>query len=130
MKTIRTFIAISLPENILGFLGEVQRDLKKSGLKFRWAPLKNIHLTLKFIGDLPVDQLESVKTVMSDTLSGYKSFQLNAGGLGVFPGLRRPRVIWAGMEGEVDRLHQLQKNLDQSLAAIGISAEKRLSKDT
>jgi 2'-5' RNA ligase len=125
MKVIRAFIAFELPDDILKCIGETQRQLKKRGLKFRWVPHKNIHLTLKFIGDLSVEQIERVANTLADSAEEYGPMTFHASGLGVFPGLSRPRILWVGIDGDIDLLTRFQKTLDGKLDIIGIKSEKR-----
>ncbi len=125
MNRIRAFIAFDLPKDILESIGNVQAQVKKRGVKFRWAPFENIHLTMKFIGDIHVDLVDKVSNMMAESAEGFSTISLYANGIGVFPGLHRPRVLWIGIDGEIDRLYRLQKTLDEKLNMIGIPTEKR-----
>ncbi|RPJ78295.1 MAG: RNA 2',3'-cyclic phosphodiesterase [Deltaproteobacteria bacterium] len=125
MNVIRSFIAFDLPEEILESIRDVQEQVKKRGVKLKWVPVKNIHLTMKFIGDIQVDLVDKVANMMAESVEGFDAITLSANGMGVFPGLHRPKVLWIGMDGEVDRLDRLQKALDKKLSLIGIQAEKR-----
>lgn len=125
MNSIRAFIAFDLPKDILESIGNVQEQVKKRGTKFRWVPFTNIHLTMKFIGDIHVDLVDKVSNIMAESAEGFSTISLYASGIGVFPGLHRPRVLWIGIDGEIDRLYRLQKTLDEKLSTIGIPTEKR-----
>ncbi|RJP80468.1 MAG: RNA 2',3'-cyclic phosphodiesterase [Desulfobacteraceae bacterium] len=125
MKAIRAFIAFDLPDDVLEIIGEIQKQLKKKGLKLRWVPVCNIHLTVKFIGDLPADLIDQVAGIMTESAERCSLMTINASGMGVFPGLRRPSVLWIGIHGETDRLIRFQKTLDENLERIGIQSEKR-----
>ena len=103
----------------------LQAALKKQGLKLRWVHPENIHLTLKFLGNASAEQIEAVKGVIGEVARSQPSFTLEARGLGVFPALRKARVLWSGIHGDVERLGNLHANLDRSLAAAGFEAEKR-----
>ena len=124
-ETIRTFIAFALPDDIKSALGRVQEGLKSSGLKAKWVRLQGIHLTLKFLGNIEFDQIDPVAAKMAIAVRGSGPLLLGAKGVGVFPNARRPRVIWAGLNGDLEQLGNLQRNLDAALSEIGFAREKR-----
>jgi 2'-5' RNA ligase len=122
---IRTFIAIELPEKIIYTIGKVQKEIKSYGLKIRWVRPENIHLTLKFLGDIKKTDTEKVARAVSESVTGYPPISLAVKGIGVFPGIKRPRVIWLGVSNQLDTLTVLQKTLDEKLEEIGFPKEKR-----
>ncbi len=122
---IRTFIGFELPENIISAIGSVQEGLKSYGLKVRWVRPKNIHLTLKFLGDIKVFDIKNVGQVITESVKENGPISLQAKGIGLFPGIKRPRVIWIGLAGQMEPLIGLQKNLDENLERIGFPKENR-----
>ena len=124
-NTIRTFIAIELPEKIIYTINKVQEEIKSYGLKIRWVRPENIHLTLKFLGDIKAADTEKVAIAVSESVTGYPPISLAVKGIGVFPGIKRPRVIWLGVSNQLDVLTTFQKTLDEKLEAIGFPKEKR-----
>ena len=124
-ETIRTFIAFALPDDIKSALGRVQEGLKACGLKAKWVRLQGIHLTLKFLGNIGVEQVDPVARKMTGAVRGIGPLLLGAKGIGVFPNARRPRVIWAGLTGDLEQLVALQRNIDVALSEIGFAREKR-----
>ena len=122
---IRTFIAIELPEKIIYTISKVQEEIKSYGLKIRWVRPENIHLTLKFLGDIQEADTEKVARAVSESVTGYHPISIAVKGIGVFPGIKRPRVIWLGISKQLDLLTGLQKTLDEKLEAIGFPKEKR-----
>ena len=124
-ETIRTFIAFELPDTVLSALGRLQDDLKNRGLKAKWVRLQSIHLTLKFLGDIQADQVDPVAHQLAAAARGTGAFSLGAKGIGVFPNIRRPRVIWTGLAGDLETLGELQRNIDRALSEIGFAREKR-----
>jgi 2'-5' RNA ligase len=124
-NTIRTFIAIELPEKIIYTISKVQEEIKSYGLKIRWVRPENIHLTLKFLGDIQEADTEKVARAVSESVTGHPPISLAVKGIGVFPGIRRPRVIWLGVSNQLDVLTTFQKTLDEKLEAIGFPKEKR-----
>lgn len=123
--TLRAFIAIKLPQNIIASIDQVQNNLKSYGLKLRWVRPENIHLTLKFLGDISKSEIEKVSQALFDTADKHPLITLMVKGLGVFPSIKRPRVIWVGISGQTDQLVRLQKDIDTKLKNIGFPKEKR-----
>ncbi len=124
-KTIRTFIAIELPEKIISSIGNVQERMSSHGFKIRWVRQENIHLTLKFLGNIKETDIEKVKNVIFQSVGEYSQIPLKAKGVGVFPGIKRPRVIWIGISGRINPLFELQKKLEEDLEEIGFPKEGR-----
>ena len=125
LNTMRTFIGIELPEKIIYTIRKVQEEIKSYGLKIRWVRPENIHLTLKFLGDIKEADTKNVSRAISESVTGYAPISLMVKGIGVFPGIIRPRVIWLGVANQIDVLTTFQKTLDEKLKAIGFPREKR-----
>ncbi len=125
MKSLRTFIALELPQNVLSFLESLQSKLKRDGVDIRWVQPQNIHLTLKFLGDIPFQKCSEIEMALEEAGQRSAPMALCVKGLGVFPGIKNPRVIWAGLGGETMALIDLQKRLESYLANLGIKKEKR-----
>ena len=124
--SVRAFIAIALPENIIAFLGKLQDQLKTGGLPMKWTRPENTHLTLKFLGDISPSAVTAAGDVIAETVSRYSPITLSASGIGVFPGIRRPNVLWTGISGQTDVLAALQRDLDTRLhERLGVAPEKR-----
>lgn len=123
--TIRTFVAVEIPGNILSKIREVQEGIKGYGFKISWVRPENIHLTLKFLGNIEAVDVEKISNAISNTAKGYTPISLAAKGIGVFPDIRRPRVLWVGLTGQIETLVNLQKTLDENLKAFGFPEEKR-----
>ena len=123
--TLRTFIALELPPSVISLLEKVQEDLKSMGLPAKWVRPENIHLTLKFIGNINPGDIDKIGGAMMDAVDDFAAITLVAGGVGVFPGIKRPRVIWVGLGGQVQLLFAMQRVLEDNLAALGFKEEKR-----
>lgn len=121
----RVFIAITLPRHIVATLGDVQADLKQFGLKVKWTRPEKIHLTLKFLGDVNEKDIQTVVTIVDRSTTGIEAIRLRARGVGVFPSVKRARVLWTGITGQTDLLGKLQENIDAGLSEIGFLREKR-----
>src|SRR5689334_15753140 len=105
---IRTFIAIELPEQIKTALGDIQNELRKTAADVSWTKPANIHLTLKFLGDLEEKQVALLRAATSKTVIGHQPFELQTSHPGFFPSQKRARVVWMGLEGDVTALINLQ----------------------
>ena len=124
-EEVRSFIAVELPEAVKQKLAELQTQLKSGRARARWVASEGIHLTLKFLGGISVDTIPQVTKIMGEAASGYTPFRLAVRGLGVFPSPGRAQVVWVGLEGEVERLAQIQKRLDSGLESLGFVPESR-----
>ncbi|MEE9122809.1 MAG: RNA 2',3'-cyclic phosphodiesterase [Syntrophobacteria bacterium] len=122
---IRSFIAIDLPEETRKALAAVQEQLKQSRARVRWVRVNGIHLTLKFLGNIHPDQVEDIALAVAEEVRDEPPITLGATGLGAFPSRRKPRVIWIGMEGEVQRLTRIQARVENALEPLGFVREKR-----
>ena len=125
---MRAFIAIELPPEVKNDLADVQQRLKQAGLKARWVKPGNIHLTLKFLGDIDPGNLENISAAMKVATEKHAPFELKVSGTGVFPNLKKARVLWAGLSAGVTELINLQKDLDKALVDCGFECGKRAFK--
>ena len=125
-EIIRAFLAMDPPPEVLRRIADIQEVLKKTLRgSISWVRPEGIHLTLKFFGDMAAEDLQPISEVVSGQAAGTRPLHLNIKGLGVFPGIRRPRVLWLGVGGEVARLIALQGVLDQGFETCGIKKEER-----
>ena len=125
MEKIRTFVAIEIPSEIQEKINELQIKLKPLAGGISWVRSQNIHLTLKFLGEIDQNLLGSVISTVTQAAEGFTPFQIKILGAGFFPNAQRPRVIWVGCEETSHRLLRLQTTLENSLATIGFEKEKR-----
>ncbi|HSO19423.1 MAG TPA: RNA 2',3'-cyclic phosphodiesterase [Desulfosarcina sp.] len=124
-ETLRAFIAVPIPDRLSAFLQEAQARLRTKRSTVRWVPVRNIHLTLKFLGDIDPSQVPEISGRMDAAAATLPPFELNAGGVGVFPNLRQARVVWIGLAGDIERLRQLRAALESGLAACGFDMDTR-----
>jgi 2'-5' RNA ligase len=125
-EQIRAFVAIELPEEAKRGLGRLRRGLERDEHRFvKWVDPGGIHLTLKFLGNIPSRQVTEIAESMKKAVRGISPFRLEISGLGTFPSLKQARVFWVGVGGELDRLSSLQQNIDSALGALGFAKEER-----
>jgi 2'-5' RNA ligase len=123
--SIRAFVAIPLPELITTRICDIQERLKSLRLPVRWVRPESVHLTLKFLGEIPVSTIEGIAGVMELTVVECAPLTLFTKGLGVFPGIKKPRVLWIGISGDVKPLSDIQANLETHMEQIGFAKENR-----
>ncbi|UCF86915.1 MAG: RNA 2',3'-cyclic phosphodiesterase [Nitrospiraceae bacterium] len=121
---MRSFISIELPEETRNALSRVQKEFEKCSPDIRWVKPGNIHLTLKFLGNIEDEIAENITVMMRKVCSKFPSFILTLQGAGMFPNVRSPRVLWIGLNGN-DVLAALQKEIEDGLEPLGFKSEKR-----
>ncbi|NOY70306.1 MAG: RNA 2',3'-cyclic phosphodiesterase [Deltaproteobacteria bacterium] len=124
-KPLRAFVAIKLPIHIIEELARLKKKLVDYGIAARWVRPENIHLTLRFLGDIPADSVAPVLTRMKIAADGIKPINLSVCGMGVFPNIKRAQVIWVGLGDESGLLADLNRRLESELDKIGFAPEKR-----
>jgi 2'-5' RNA ligase len=123
--TLRTFIALPLPSQVQQTLEQWTQQLKqrqKHGV--RWVNIANLHLTIKFLGDISPEKVAAIHKVMLKTAAEFSPFNFDLEGVGAFPDLKNPRVIWVGILAppEMKELHHL---LEKNLEPLGFPLEER-----
>ncbi len=122
---LRAFVAVEIPWELQAAFDAVQSELRQLGIRARWVRTGNIHLTLKFLGDVTAGQVSDVAEAVRAAVCGHAPIPLSARGIGVFPGVRRPRVIWIGLSGQTERLAELQLGLEERLSTLGFLKDER-----
>lgn len=122
---IRSFLAFSLPAEFRGVIEGVLPDFREASRDVKWVRPERVHLTVVFLGSLPEDSLEGVKQAAAEACTGVAPFRLAVRGTGFFPNARRPRVVWLGLEGEIERMGVLRDTLQVALESFGIQRETR-----
>lgn len=126
MNLLRAFIAVEIPSSIQLAIEEHTsrlRSILDTNL-VRWTPTANIHLTLKFLGDISPTTLDLLTQMLSAEVSQHSAFDIQIAGLGTFPNLRRPRVLWVGIQAPA-ALEALHRGLEAATARMGFPAEER-----
>lgn len=127
MTTARTFIAIELDDELRDKLGRLQDGLRAqlSPHSVRWVHPRGIHLTLKFLGDTPLEQVEEVQAALAQAAAEVSSFSFTVAGLGCFPNTRRPRVVWVGVQELTGSMVRLRDTIEDRVAPLGFPTEGR-----
>jgi 2'-5' RNA ligase len=126
MAVVRSFIAIDLPDTLFDPMQKASTQLQEmlTGQPIRWVPVENIHLTLKFLGDVSENNIPMITEILEAEASNHCRFEISVGGFGVFPNYSRPRVIWVGVQGP-DELLNLQRRIDLETTRLGYSPGQR-----
>jgi 2'-5' RNA ligase len=125
-SVIRAFIAIKLSPEIHQGLKDLNLLLKQRlpDAPVRWVQVNNIHLTLKFLGDVSTANLETLTKLLQSEALNYPTFEISVGELGAFPSAHRPRVVWVGVQAPAE-LNNLQQGIEQKMARLGYKSEDR-----
>jgi 2'-5' RNA ligase len=122
---IRSFLAIELPKPILRKIEEVEADLKSTHADVRWVSPEKIHLTLKFFGNIEESRIDSIFQSIEEPVRNTLPFSLKVQGVGAFPSMKSPRVIWMGLVNGSEILTPFQKEIEAQLEKIGFQPEDR-----
>ena len=122
---IRTFIAVDLPTTVLDALGQISTQLqsKLSDTPVRWVDSKKMHLTLKFLGDISTENISMVERILKSEAAKHTLMEIGIGGIGAFPKMRHPRVIWVGIEAPSE-LFDLRRGIEDGVARLGYNYDK------
>ncbi len=126
MSVIRAFIAIDLSSDIQHRLDDVLQNYKSqlSNIPIRWVAATNIHLTLKFLGDVSLSNLNILTDMIQTEISTHHQFDISVGGSGAYPNIRQPRVIWVGVEAPPE-LTAIQNGIETTTTRLGYTREER-----
>ncbi|RJR16925.1 MAG: RNA 2',3'-cyclic phosphodiesterase [Nitrospiraceae bacterium] len=124
MQTLRSFIAIELPDTVKSALMSLQQELKKCGADVRWARPEGIHLTLKFLGEVEERLIGRIVEALTGTCRKFQEFHCEIRGVGVFPGAGAPRVLWTGIA-DHDDLALIHQDIDAAMSSLGFERENR-----
>ena len=125
MQVVRTFVAVSLADELRKRVSEVQEQVKKLAPDVKWVARDNLHVTLKFLGDVREDALGGVFSAVEEAAGASAPFELSISGLGAFPNARNARVVWVGIEQGREQLVALASAVDAKLSKLGFPKEER-----
>lgn len=125
LLAMRTFVAIPLPDVCRGMLNQMQQFLRFHKADVRWVSICSIHLTLKFLGEVDPALVPKLAESLQSEATALPHISLRLHGLGCFPNIRNPRVIWCGIEGETEKLSHIQQCIETTCAQFGFALEDR-----
>ena len=124
-ETIRSFIAIELSPEIKDALQKIEDELKPKVPDVKWVRPENIHLTLKFLGHISADMIESIKSILVQIAKDAKPFTIRLSSPGAFPTPERPRVVWIGIDKGDEESVTLVNTIEDKVSHLGIEKENR-----
>jgi 2'-5' RNA ligase len=125
LKTVRTFIAVEVPESIRKQAARLMGRLDVTSANVKWVSTEDLHLTLKFLGDVPRSEVTDLCDVVAEAVAGIKPFEAECHGGGAFPNVERPRTVFLGLGEGQDEMVALHDALEAPLAEMGFRAEHR-----
>jgi 2'-5' RNA ligase len=128
MSKIRTFIAVDLPQDIKMEVDGLTSTFRSQGRGIKWVNAENLHITLRFLGDIEEDSVSGLAENIKNNVDGFGVFDLSLAGIGGFPNLKRPRVIWTGAEIGKDKLRDLAAGVETACVESEFgNSDKRFS---
>jgi 2'-5' RNA ligase len=124
-ERVRTFICIEIPDRVKARIERLQQELRQLDAQISWTRPSNIHLTIKFLGDVEAARLEAVSKGVERAARSVAAFEVEAGGAGCFPSAKNPRVLWIGLTGRTDALKQLRDAVEDELFREGFPREQK-----
>lgn len=126
LRRVRTFIAVELSPGVKHRAGELIKKLKPTGADVKWVPPQQMHLTLKFLGEVPRDDIIPLCRIAQEVASQVQPFDLGFRGTGAFPHTDHPRSLWIGVEEGLEEIRALQKALEHAIyEKLGFAKERR-----
>jgi RNA 2',3'-cyclic 3'-phosphodiesterase len=122
---MRLFIAIEIPDEIKKEMIKVQEQLRKANIDASWPRTEGMHLTLKFLGEVPETKIAEIVSGLQTAAEGIGQFRLEVKGVGTFPNPRNARVVWIGFSGDIGRLTKLQGAVEDAMVRIGLARDER-----
>jgi 2'-5' RNA ligase len=125
VKNLRTFVAVEVSNAARRYAQSLMGELESKLTGVHWTRRDNLHLTLKFLGDIPESEINGVCRAIRAAVAAQQPFEIQCAGLGAFPSDARPRTLWVGIRQGDERLRQLQGEIDGQLTSYGFAPERR-----
>lgn len=122
---MRTFLAVEVPEQIRKNIDHFIRVEAKRELPIKWVKFENLHITLKFLGEIDDGKKAEILHVMKEIVKKYEPFNTQLSGIGCFPNPTNPRVLWVGVRDGSEMLCDIAGEIEKDLAHLGFKDEKR-----
>ncbi|MFQ6674994.1 MAG: RNA 2',3'-cyclic phosphodiesterase [Fidelibacterota bacterium] len=124
-RLLRTFLAVELPNEVKRTARYLHTTVQARPGVVKWLKSANIHLTLRFLGPTPEEEVSRINDAMARVIKDHTDFTLRIEGTGVFPRRERPRVLWMGVDGEVESLNEMVADINRALDGLGYPPEER-----
>jgi len=122
---VRAFIGIGLPPGIRTGIADLVSPLRTKRDPVSWVPERNLHLTLKFLGEIPPDRTGELAALITESSRDIPPFELRIGDAGGFPSVRAPRVLWIGFREPLELVRKLHQNMENALSGAGFPRDER-----
>ena len=123
---MRLFIALPLSTEVENFLGNIINDLKQKRGNVKWVDSKNIHLTMKFLGETDENKVEAIIESIKSVAAKHKSVDCTINKVNAFPNIKRPKVVWAGLEDiNLDKLEKIASDIDNEMSRLDFEKENK-----
>lgn len=126
MSQVRAFLAIDLDDDLKPKINKIIRQFKEIDTKIKYVELQNLHLTLKFFGDIDTNGLDVLENAIADVVSEFDSFKIKITGCGAFPNKNHIKVIWVGIDDDAV-IKDLHDRLDKEFARLGFDKDRKFS---
>lgn len=126
MSQIRAFLAIDLDDDLKPKINRIIKEFKQTDARIKYVELTNLHLTLKFFGDIDTDGLDLLEEAIANVASQFDSFKINIRGCGAFPNTNRIKVIWVGIDDDAI-IKDLHDRLDKEFSRLGFDKDRKFS---
>jgi 2'-5' RNA ligase len=126
LEKVRSFIAVNLNSDIKEYLASLQANLNVPETKIKWVGKNNLHLTMKFLGDISLEQRELIKSILKEITSRYSPFIIKlSSNIGTFPTYQMPRIIWVGIKEGISEIKKLHNSIENNLSNNGFPREDK-----
>jgi len=126
MPRLRTFIAVEMSPRVITRAGDLIDKLRVAAAEINWVRQQQMHLTLKFLGDVPDSETPDICRVVADVAAEFEPFEITLRGAGAFPNIKEPKTLWIGIEDGADELKRLQAAIESALKTkLGYAKEQR-----
>jgi len=122
---MRTFIAVGISSGVRERIARIQAEFRKGNPDVKWVEPENLHLTLKFLGEVSEEKISGVIEKTRMAAYGISNFMVHLSGFGSFPNLKFPRVVWIGIKEGSEELKNLSTRIEENLSQLGFAKEKR-----
>ncbi|MBU0529305.1 RNA 2',3'-cyclic phosphodiesterase [bacterium] len=123
-RLLRTFISVTLPKKIVPLSDMLKTTVNSQKDNVKWVNSGNIHLTLKFLGHTPLETADEINEILKNLVANHSGMELSISGTGCFPKIERPRVLWLGVEGDIEPLQEFVSDLNIKLEKLGFPLDE------